>query len=391
MFRVHMFRADIGDSFLIEIGDSTECRILVDTGTATAWKKNIFPILVKACKEIDLMVITHIDRDHIGGAVDLLSQKSAYSLTIKEIWFNGLKQMLRGEASSISEDYRELPSYIPPMSETGIESNDISYYDGITLSGLLHNLPQLWNTTFQGAAISEKSSTVAIGNSVKIMPILPTEESLNKVFKGFQNELRQQRSDQWFPDSPALQDAFEQFCYQNQSLWVESNDISLNSQKDISVLSKAVVLPDQSLTNASSIGFILEFRERRVLFLGDATPKVSISALQHWSEQTGNPLYFDAIKMPHHGSKRNCMELLDYVDSPIYLISSDGSQYNHPSPETIAKIISRPTEQSRCIVFNYPHSVYKQFNDSEWMAKYHYRVTVAEIIDFMEVQHDGTI
>ena len=77
MFRVHMFRADIGDSFLIEIGDSTEWRILVDTGTATAWKKNIFPILVKACKEIDLMVITHIDRDHIGGAVDLLSQKSA--------------------------------------------------------------------------------------------------------------------------------------------------------------------------------------------------------------------------------------------------------------------------------------------------------------------------
>ena len=211
------------------------------------------------------------------------------------------------------------------------------------------------------------------------------------LFAGFQEELRQQRSDVWFPDSPALQDAFEQFCRQDQSVLVEANDISFHQTENISALASAVVPPDKSLTNASSIGFILEFLNRWALFLGDSTPEASTAALQYWQRQTGNPLYFDVIKMPHHGSKRNCLELLDYVDSPLYLISSDGTQYNHPSPETIAKIVFRPTRQTRRIVFNYPHSIYARFSNPEWKSQYRYDVLVAEQIDLMEARYEGTI
>lgn len=192
-------------------------------------------------------------------------------------------------------------------------------------------------------------------------------------------------------DSPALQDAFEQFCRQDQSVLVEANDISFHQTENISALASAVVPPDKSLTNASSIGFILEFLNRRALFLGDSTPEASTAALQYWQRQTGNPLYFDVIKMPHHGSKRNCLELLDYVDSPLYLISSDGTQYNHPSPETIAKIVFRPTRQTRRIVFNYPHSIYARFSNPEWKSQYRYDVLVAEQIDLMEARYEGTI
>jgi len=386
-----MFPAGIGDSFLIEAGDTVVSRILIDTGTAAAWNANIFPILKKNNYKIDLMIISHIDRDHIGGAVNLFSQKPLHPLTIKEIWFNGLSQMLQEDVHSVSADRQVLSSIIPPISQSGICSNDISYQQGITLSAALNDLLQLWNSSFRGMAVSAKCPSVTVGNSIKMIPILPSEKSLNALYTGFQKELRRQRSDVWFPNSPALQDAFERFCYQDQPVWMESGDISFNQIKDIPTLAKADVLPDKSPTNASSIGFILEFLNRRILFLGDATPETSISALQCWQKQTGTPLYFDAIKMPHHGSKRNCMELLDYVDSPLYLISSDGTQYNHPSPETIAKIVFRPTKQMRRIVFNYAHSIYKQFNNPEWMTQYHYDVFAAEKIDLTEEKHEGTI
>lgn len=47
MFRIHMFSAGIGDSFLIEAGDSTVVRILIDAGMALAWRENILPALKK--------------------------------------------------------------------------------------------------------------------------------------------------------------------------------------------------------------------------------------------------------------------------------------------------------------------------------------------------------
>lgn len=391
MFRIHMFPAGIGDSFLIEAEYSAVVRILIDTGTASAWRENIFPALKKICTTLDLAVITHIDRDHIGGAAELFPQKRPHPLEIKEVWFNGLQQMIQDKGPSVHEGHQELSPVIPPISQSGICTGDISYQQGITLSASLHALPQIWNSSFCGTAVSAKCPPVTLGNSVKITPILPSEEGLEGLFAGFQEELRQQRSDVWFPDSPALQDAFEQFCSQDQSVLVEANDISFHQTENISALASAAVPPDKSLTNASSIGFILEFLNRRALFLGDSTPEASTAALQYWQRQTGNPLYFDVIKMPHHGSKRNCLELLDYVDSPLYLISSDGTQYNHPSPETIAKIVSRPTRQTRRIVFNYPHSVYERFSNPEWKSQYRYDVLVAEQIDLMEARHEGTI
>lgn len=75
MFRIHMFPAEIGDSFLIEVGNSAINHILIDCGTATAWKTNIYPALLKICCVLDLMVITHIDRDHIGGAIEFFLLK----------------------------------------------------------------------------------------------------------------------------------------------------------------------------------------------------------------------------------------------------------------------------------------------------------------------------
>ena len=292
---------------------------------------------------------------------------------------------------STPEERQILSTIFPPLRPAGIYSSDISFSQGITLSAELHDLSQPWNSSFLGKAISGHCQSIILGDSVKITPILPTEKDLKALFTGFQNELRRKGSYIGFHNSPALRDAFERFCCNNRSIFIESQNISYCAEKDTPSLANANVVSDKSLTNASSIGFVLEFQNYQVLFLDDATPVASIYALQHWKNQTGETLYFDAIKLPHHGSKRNCMELLDYVDSSLFIISSNGVQYDHPSPETIAKIVFRPTKQTRHIVFNYPHSVYKQFNDMELMKKYNYSISVAGIVDVMEVSHDRTI
>ena len=386
-----MFSAEIGDSFLIEVGNSIINHILIDCGTAKAWKTNIYSTLIQICSALDLMVITHIDQDHIGGAIELFSPKVPHSLIIKEIWFNGLNQIFLDKLEESTPRERQvLSTIIPPLSPAGIYSSDISFSQGVTLSAVLHDLSQPWNTSFQGKAISEQCPSIILDDSVEITPILPRVKDLEALFVGFQNELRQRESKIKFHNSPALRDAFERFCYNDRPIFIESQNISCCAKKDIPSLANTNVDSDRSLTNASSIGFVLKFQNHQALFLGDTIPEASIYALQHWEKQTGKILYFDVIKMPHHGSKRNCMELLDYVDSSLFIISSNGIQYDHPSPETIAKIVFRPTRQTRHIIFNYPHSVFKQFDDMGLMKKYNYSVSVANIVDVMEASHDRT-
>lgn len=385
MFRIHMLPAETGDSFLIEAGDSAISRVLVDCGTAAAWKANIFPAFSGTDLALDLLVITHIDQDHIGGAIELFSQKERYPLTIGEVWFNGLPQMLFDKPEESTPEERQiLSSRFPPVKPTGLHRSDISFSQGISLSALLYDSDQPWNAGFHGQAVSGQCPPVILAGSVKITPILPTQASLQGLFAGFQKELRRSGGDVRFHNSPALQAAFERFCCCHRPAFIERRTISRSSKTDIASLAGASVSPDPSLTNASSIGFVLEFQNRSILFLGDAVPGTSIDALRQWQSRTGKPLYFDAVKMPHHGSKRNCMELLDHVDSPLFFISSNGTQYDHPGPETIAKIVTRPTGRTRRLVFNYPHSVYHRFHDSELMNAYHYDLLTAGIVDLTE-------
>jgi beta-lactamase superfamily II metal-dependent hydrolase len=78
-FTVHFIDAGQGDAILIDSGDTD---ILVDGGQAFA---NVEDYLqAQGIDDIDLMVATHPDADHIGGLIDVLALYDVH-----EIWTNG--------------------------------------------------------------------------------------------------------------------------------------------------------------------------------------------------------------------------------------------------------------------------------------------------------------
>jgi metal-dependent hydrolase (beta-lactamase superfamily II) len=96
MFNVHSLPASFGDSLLIEYGEDTDLHyILIDGGPYYAYADLISAIhnIAPTLKEIELLVITHIDIDHIDGIVKLLNQ-DALPFNINEVWFNGYKQLI---------------------------------------------------------------------------------------------------------------------------------------------------------------------------------------------------------------------------------------------------------------------------------------------------------
>lgn len=69
-----------GDAVLIQYGQST---ILIDTGPNSAVLECLSQELIWADRQIDLLVITHQDKDHAGGLTDVLE-----NYAVDQVWLN---------------------------------------------------------------------------------------------------------------------------------------------------------------------------------------------------------------------------------------------------------------------------------------------------------------
>ena len=135
---------------------------------------------------------------------------------------------------------------------------------------------------------------------------------------------------------------------------------------------------DLSSTNISSIAICIRFYGYKFLFPGDADGEDLAETLLQWSKRYNESLYFDVIKLPHHGALQNCGKLLDVVDGKYFLISTDGKRHLHPSKETLAKIVIRSGDCTRFLLFNYPNDMYRLFHQEYFEIKYNYRSQIME-------------
>ena len=81
--KVKIFQAGAGDSLLLKSSGDPTHRILVDGGFPTAYDTFIAKAIGdmgKAGENIDVVYISHIDRDHIGGILRLLDAKVAWRI-----------------------------------------------------------------------------------------------------------------------------------------------------------------------------------------------------------------------------------------------------------------------------------------------------------------------
>jgi hypothetical protein len=103
------------------------------------------------------------------------------------------------------------------------------------------------------------------------------------------------------------------------------------------------------------------------------------------------PLYFDAIKVSHHGSALNTSpELLELIDSEKFLISTNGKSFGHPDTETIARIVTRKAAYRRTLYFNYPLQIVSQINDQKLKEKYNYQCVVSDGTAIKIILHETT-
>ena len=323
MFTIEMLPAAHGDGLLIEYGaGSKPHRVLIDGGTEPAYKtlKARIERLNPADRHFELLVITHIDADHIGGIVKMLEQ-SELGARFDEVWFNGFPHLNAVD--------------IRPRRTSNLRR---------TAGGTALDTPAATrdsrNACFGRGAVRVRNDgalpTVTLGGGLKLTVLGPTRDKLLKLKSVWEREC-----------AKAGLDPLDQL-----PLVVEEEGIEPMGSPNVDALAATPFEEDDAPANGSSISLLAEFDSKRILLGADAHPTTLEAAIDRL-EGVGQRLPLTAFKLPHHASKHNVsIDLLQRVQCGKYLVSTNGAQFKHPDREAIARIIKHGGT-SPTLYFNY--------------------------------------
>lgn len=350
-YRIKMIPAGNGDCFLFEFfSEENISRMMVDCGPDYAWTNlnTVLQELSKQNQKIDVLLITHYCSDHIDGALKILEEET-YRNMIGEIWYNGLEHivpLLREESTgdtdanrrafmSITHHFRRLRGKSIGREGEIAARQSFCLSLAVKACGVRCNTEAITNNT--------PGKPLGVNSEILIDFILPTQDRLENLIRPFGTELTKQLT------NPKTSDrAIEMF----ERLVMNMQEVRSEGEIAGSRPGKA----DDSPANRSSISVIIRFQGYKFLFPGDAVDKDIIPALKSWlQENPDQNLIFDVVKLPHHGSVKNCWELLqmDGFRGKNYIISTDGNTHHHPDAETVDQLRTLPFQEPYTVYFNY--------------------------------------
>lgn len=325
LFTLEVLQAYHGDCLILHYGRKKAPRfVVVDGGPAHTYADSLRPRLDGLRDKwrpdrklsIDLLMVTHVDDDHIQGVLDLMNdllarkaKKTPQPYQILTLWHNSFEDVLGGVepaafaalGAPIGAGVRA--SGLPLNQRRRVSLGVIAA--GIAQGRQLHrdaralNLMPL-NSPFNGLVMAQKGSTnlASLGSGLTLKVLHPNKTRIERL----------------------------------QKEWEKAVEKAKKTGK-ASVL--AAAYRDRSVANLSSIVVMAECRKKRVLLTGDARGDDIIEGLTQAGFMKDGTCSVDVLKLPHHGSIRNVdLRFFRTVLARHYVISADG-EHDNPDAETL--------------------------------------------------------
>lgn len=337
VFDLTIFPAAEGDCLLLSWGGDRDTLhyALIDGGRTGTWKhlKPALGLIASNGRPLELLVLSHIDADHIDGLNRMLDDGSP--IAPKRVWFNGFDQLRRLDP----------PTGFSPSGFAGADRYSMSLADaGWPINADFRGLPVMLETFPERFEIE--------GLSLKLLS--PDRRKL-AALKAEWDKWRNGQDDAGTGLAPSGQEP---------GGFAPAGIRPMPEVLDVDRLCGPSPV-DESAPNGSSIAMIAEFGGRRVLFGADAHPDLLEKALAAVAGDEGK-VKLDLFKLAHHGSRANLTRaILESLDCSRFAISTNGSRFGHPDPEAIARILKFGGERDggKTLYFNYASARTRPWND----------------------------
>lgn len=383
--KLDVFFAKDGDCLLLTSADGHH--ILVDGGRTASFESQTRPVLQDLADHgapLDLVVVSHIDADHISGIIPLLQDVAAWEVhdfQVKEghnptfpqpkrprppeihgLWHNSWRAQfddLAGPISAIAMQISEAIELAPRsdaastgparIALTSIVDLTESISDGIELMSLVDDqTPVPRNKGFKNKLVRlRKPIQRRHFGSITLTVLGPTEEHLERLRKEWREWLEDllgsgrqagPRGDgQGSADGPGL--GLDDLLLAGPPTSRGEAEALISSistaAEIIAETNSARVTPP----NRASITLLAEEDGKTCLLTGDAAEDELIEGLTAAGRLADGPFRCDIVKVQHHGSENNLSKkFADRVLADHYVFCGDGAHGN-PNPRVIATII----------------------------------------------------
>ncbi len=358
MFRIEMLPAAHGDCLWIEYGTGREVhRILIDGGPAHTYPKLRERILHLPAddRRFDLLVVTHIDADHIEGIIRLLRDAQTLNCRFERIWFNG-----RDQINAVPDPAGE------PLGATQGE------YLGILINDYQKAVGgDVWNVGFADGIIGIDPETGSLPEpydlpgGCRLTVLSPDFDRLLELKDRWRDELDEARvvsgdvdtlrrkleanrhlkplGDVLGAEDEPMDDRFEIPDPDGRDSFLDLPDV-LGGDGEHG--GDAAFGSDSSRANGGSIALLLEYPADaprvKMLLAGDAWPSVLEASITKLLGNDTRRLKLTSFKIPHHGSVGNVTEsLLRRLSCKHYLVSTSGATFRHPHARAIELLLEK--------------------------------------------------
>lgn len=317
-YTIKTLPAECGDCIFISIFDETEkYNILIDGGTSNTYidyaerpnEERALYWLLQDLKDqgshIDLLVLSHVDDDHVGGIIEWFNRDFPSNDFVRMFWINDDGQQDRSIKINVGNSVKD-----------SVDST-------ATLIGKLRkNGFNYTNRIYQGIPFfKHRLFTIKV--------LAPLEPYHNRIANKIKIRLKDD-------SKPVCKTPIKDLADQE---W--------NCSKSTSDNNRASIAMQIDINNGD-----------RLLMMGDGHINDIMKGIKDYNPNAVFPLSFKWVKLSHHGSKYNFHpSLTELVNAENYIVSTDGSGPKHPDKVTLAHIVAKTPSN---IYFNYYHTIRKK-------------------------------
>ena len=295
----------------------------------SVWQDVLLPRLEDIKEEINadprkplpvaLGMVSHIDDDHIFGIQKLMGRLVAATpadpaaVEFARFWFNSFDKIVGPKPAAISQEAETaaLQSLDSTENLAGVDDEHArmimqSVGQGVALASDLRRLELQGNNPVNGLVVAKPGQAALNIEGARVTVIGPLQKRLDKLREAWAKALEK-------PTKEARQAAL-------QELFLEAK------------------FQDKSVPNLSSIVVLVEVGGKKLLLTGDAHGDDIVTA---WSDLGlgATPVTLDILKMPHHGSIRNCTKkFLEAFVASHYVFSANG-KFDNPDAPTLEALV----------------------------------------------------